>query len=65
MTDLSFPIWQLPYQEAIAEINNAALRDKVLKAEDAICARLSNFMAASIPTPKRKPSKMHSQFYMF
>ena len=40
-------MWQEPYQKAILEVDTAALRGKVLKAEDAICARLQQLQGSS------------------
>jgi hypothetical protein len=40
MTGWTLPEWQRSYQEALLEFDKTVLRDKLLRAEDAIGARL-------------------------
>jgi hypothetical protein len=40
MTDLKYPEWQLPYQQALLELDQCKLSLRIALAEDAICSRL-------------------------
>ena len=39
-TNAEFPTWQQAYQEALIETDKTALRDRVLRVEEAIFSRL-------------------------